>query len=214
LLRVRVPEDVNIDQSLNYLRYLPDIIIYAEPNWIYHLATYYPNDEYLNLLWGLFNIGQAQGTIGCDIDAPSAWNVFRGSTDVVVAVLGTGVNYNHPDLAENMWTNQGEIPDNDYDDDNNGYDDDVRGWDFFNQNNDPIDYHGHETHVAGIIGARGGNITGIVGVNWNIKIMPLTRTVELVKSLTDNIRVTAFVDDEGQRYRVERKATITVEISQ
>lgn len=95
-----------------------------------------------------------------------------GSSDVIVAVIDTGVDYNHIDLRNNVWRNTGEIPSNGIDDDNNGYVDDVVGWDFINQDNDPIDDNGHGTHVAGIIAAEN-NSVGTVGAAFNCKIMAI-----------------------------------------
>ena len=121
-----------------------------------------PNDPSFNELWGMEAI-----------QAPAAWDAHRGSGEIVVGVIDTGVDYNHPDLAANMWTNPGEIPGNGIDDDGNGYVDDIHGWDFAANNNDPMDDNGHGTHVAGTIGAIGDNGVGVVGVNWNVKIMAL-----------------------------------------
>ncbi|MGD1701596.1 S8 family serine peptidase [Dapis sp. BLCC M229] len=139
-----------------------------------------PNDPDFSNLWGLNNTGQTGGTIDADIDAPEAWGfvppepgVIPTGGDAVVGVVDTGVDYTHPDLDDNIWINTGEIPGNGIDDDNNGYIDDVRGWDFFNNDNDPMDGHSHGTHVAGTIGAEGDNAVGVVGVNWDVEIMPL-----------------------------------------
>ncbi|MCP3942795.1 MAG: S8 family serine peptidase [Desulfobacteraceae bacterium] len=125
-----------------------------------------PNDSYWSSLWGLHQSNDA------DIDAPEAWDISKGN-DVVIAVIDTGVDYNHPDLVQNMWTNSGEIPGNNIDDDNNGFIDDVYGWDFANGDGNPIDGHNHGTHVAGTIAAKGNNNLGVVGVNWNARIMAL-----------------------------------------
>lgn len=145
---------------------------YIEPNYIYR-ASGTPNDPRYNELWGMNNTGQTGGTNDADIDAPEAWDTQTGSDSTLIAVIDTGVDYNHPDLAANIWTNPGETPNNGVDDDNNGYIDDVRGWDFANNDNDPFDDNLHGTHVAGTIGAVGNNGIGVAGVNWRVKIMPL-----------------------------------------
>jgi hypothetical protein len=124
-------------------------------------------------LWGLHNTGQNGGTPDADIDAPEAWDTATGSADVVVAVIDSGVDYNHEDLAANMWTNPGEIPANEIDDDHNGYVDDVYGIDTCNGDSDPFDDNGHGTHCSGTIGAVGDNSIGVVGVNWDVRIMTL-----------------------------------------
>ncbi|MDH3318828.1 MAG: S8 family serine peptidase [Betaproteobacteria bacterium] len=130
-----------------------------------------PNDPSYPQLWGLDNTGQTGGKPNADIDAPEAWNVQTGGAAAPVAVIDTGVDYNHPDLAANMWINAGEIPGNGLDDDGNGYIDDVHGYDFCNADGDPMDDHGHGTHVAGTIAAFGDNGVGVVGVNWNARVM-------------------------------------------
>jgi subtilisin family serine protease/subtilisin-like proprotein convertase family protein len=113
------------------------------------------------------------GTIGADIGATEAWDITTGSSDVIVAVIDTGVDLNHPDLAANIWHNPGEITGNGIDDDGNGLVDDVNGWDFGVGDNDPDDEEGHGTGSAGMIGAVGNNGIGVSGTAWTVSILPL-----------------------------------------
>jgi subtilisin family serine protease len=145
---------------------------YIEPNYFAYINTTTPNDPEYNRLWGLNNTGQTGGTADADIDAPEAWDIETGN-NIVVGVIDSGVDYNHPDLNDNMWTNPGEIAGNGIDDDNNGYVDDIYGWDFVNNDNDPFDDNSHGTHVAGTIAAEGNNGIGVTGVSWSADIMAL-----------------------------------------
>ncbi|MCF6149238.1 MAG: S8 family serine peptidase [Candidatus Kuenenia sp.] len=145
------------------------LIKYAEPDYVMQ-ADVSPNDPSFNDLWGLHNTG-VFGTADADIDAPEAWDITTGNANIVVAVIDTGVDYTHEDLAANMWINPYEIAGNNIDDDGNGYIDDIYGIDTANKDSDPYDDNGHGTHCSGTIGAAGNNGIGIVGINWNIKIM-------------------------------------------
>lgn len=158
-----LPATANVRAVAQALRVHPDVAA-AQPNFIRQItATAPPNDPYwLNgSLWGLEKIS-----------ASAAWNNFGAGTDtVVVADIDTGVDYTHPDLAANMWTNPGEIAGNGVDDDGNGYVDDVYGIDTRNHDGDPADDHGHGTHTAGTFGAVSNNGLGVAGVSLNVRIL-------------------------------------------
>jgi subtilisin family serine protease len=172
---------------------------WAQPNRYVSLNATTPDDPLFAQDWGLDNTGQsvqsAAGTADADIDAPEAWDQTTGSANVVVGVVDTGVDYTHPDLAANIWSNPGETgggkESNGVDDDGNGYVDDWHGWNFGLGTNDPIDVVGHGTHVAGTIGAAGDNGTGVAGVNWNVQIMPL-RVADANGMLSDAAVAAAF----------------------
>ncbi len=161
--RVKLPEGLSVKDALtSYENFAA--VEYVQPNFYYHLLAT-PNDpQYTNsAMYGLGKIG-----------APQAWDLSTGSSNIVVADIDTGLRYTHEDLAANAWKNPGEINGNGVDDDNNGFIDDYYGWDFFYNDSNPIDdAGGHGTHTAGTIGAVGNNAVGVVGVNWNVKIMPL-----------------------------------------
>lgn len=143
----------------------------AEPDFVYHTCATPDDPDYLaGKLWGLHNIGQDGGTDDADIDAPEGWNARTGS-DVVVAIIDTGVRYTHEDLAANMWTNPNEIPANGIDDDGNGYIDDIHGINAITGSGNPDDDEGHGTHCAGTVGAVGNNGKGVTGVAWSAQLM-------------------------------------------
>ena len=164
-------EGLTVRQTLENLANDPKVA-YAEPDYMLTIAQVPDDPDYVQQ-YGLNNTGQTGGTANSDISIEAAWDIQTGSADIVVAIIDSGVDYNHDDLSSNIWTNPSEIPGNNIDDDRNGYVDDIRGWNFSANNNNPMDDNDHGTHVAGIIGANANNGIGIAGINWNVKIMPL-----------------------------------------
>ena len=157
---------------------LPEVE-YAEPNLEIELPDavdssllpVLPADPRFEEQWALSNSGQRGGTKGADISATLAWATTTGDDDVVVAVLDSGVDYTHEDLAPNMWKRPAGVAA--YHDAELGSVDDEDGFNAIDNASDPMDENGHGTHCAGIIGAEGGNNLGITGVNWKVRIMPL-----------------------------------------
>ena len=169
--QVRLPPEMSVTEGLERYRTLPGIEM-VQPNFVYHTQVT-PNDPRFSELYGLSKI-----------EAPTAWNTTTGSSNVVVADIDLGVDYNHEDLKDNMWRNPGETgldaqghdkATNGIDDDGNGYIDDVYGIDSINHDSDPMDdsSFSHGTHTSGTIGATGNNGKGVVGVNWTVRIMAI-----------------------------------------
>jgi subtilisin family serine protease len=208
--RVRLPKDMTVAQAVAKYRNDPEVEL-VEPNYVRRLSQATPSDTYFGLQWGLENTGQTLSdpfgcdpddpnmmnlqneavcsvtvNAGADIDATGAWGVTTGSPQVVVAVLDTGVDYFHTNLAPNIWSNPGETCSDGIDHDGDGFINDCRGWNFVNNNNDPMDFDGHGTHVAGIIGGTGTG-SGISGVNWTVKIMPVKVIDNLGEGLESDI---------------------------
>ncbi len=159
----------DVDQIASQLA-RSDVVEFVEPNYVLK-SSRLPNDPSFGQVWGLRNVAQIGGKAGSDVNAPGAWDVLTGG-DVVVAVVDTGIDYNHVDLNDNMWANPGD-PANGVDDDHNGWVDDVRGIDLANDDADPIDDSSHGTHVAGIIGGEGNNAIGASGVAWKVRMIGL-----------------------------------------
>ncbi len=173
LEHIRLGNGRSVEKAVATLQNLP-FVSYAEPDYVIRLNT---NDPYYSSQWGLENSGQtilsSTGTYDADINADLAWSTTTGDPDLVVAVIDTGVDYSHVDLINNIWTNPDEIAGNGIDDDGNGYIDDIHGYDFFSNESDPDDEHGHGTHVSGTICAESNNGIGVSGVAWQCKIMAL-----------------------------------------
>ena len=163
-------------------------VAYAEPNYILEdaFAAATPTDTFFPIQWALNNVGQFSTTPDADIDALEAWNVTTGSPDVLVAVIDSGVMFDHPDLATNIWTNPFETAGDGIDNDGNGYVDDVHGIDAEGRTGDPTDFDIHGTAVAGIIGATAYD-QGVVGVAPGVRMIPIKL------SHTDNIKTSAVV---------------------
>ena len=194
-------DDADVNTVAGQYAAMSDAVVYAEPNYQIKLddpvqkespndllfresTASHPNDPQFGDQWALNNLGQDGGKERADIDALKAWEKQKGSKDVVVAVLDTGVDYTHVDLIENMWIRPANLPA--YTDNELGTFNDLNGFDATNADggpypekgqgtlmSDPMDDNGHGTHCAGIIGAEGDNGVGIAGVNWHVKIMPL-----------------------------------------
>lgn len=162
LYRVKIDPQLSMDKAIQmYLA--TGLVLTAERHGVRTLHQHIPNDTGFPQQWGL-----------TAIKAPDGWEISRGSEDVIIAVIDTGVDYRHPDLQKNIWINPAEAGGKaGVDDDKNGYVDDIYGWDFAENNNQPLDMDGHGTHIAGTIGAVTDNSTGISGVCSKVKLMVL-----------------------------------------
>lgn len=185
-LHLKLPAGVTTEEAMAALA-KDERVAFAVPNNTYPLpdaidepggfgpedaAT--PNDLHKDL-YGLHNTGQTGGKVDSDIDAPEAWALHTGRNQAeggpIIAIIDTGIDLNHPDLKDNLWTNPGEIPGDGIDNDGNGVIDDVHGYNAADDNGNNQDKQGHGTHVAGTIGAVGNNGIGVVGVNHKANLM-------------------------------------------
>ncbi len=201
IYRLRVPLESDILSFIHEYASYPDVV-YAEPNGIVHPCCV-PNDAHFCVQWSLDNTGQmilgnVAGFPDADIDAPEAWDIGRGSPAVVIAIIDSGIDYTHPDLASRIWMNTNEIQGNGIDDDYNGFIDDVIGWNFPHNDNDPKDGHGHGTLCAGTAAAVTDNGIGIASAGWNCTIMPVQIANESwVAYWTDIAAAIKYAADNG-----------------
>ncbi|MCE9537928.1 MAG: S8 family peptidase [Bacteroidetes bacterium] len=161
-----------------------------------------PNDPQFGLMWDMKNTGQSGGTPLADIQATEAWDITTGGLTaqgdtIVVAVIDGGFDLNQQDL--NFWKNRDEIPNNSIDDDNNGYIDDYDGWNGSNAT-DNFSVASHGTHVSGTVGAKGNNGIGVTGVNWNVKVMPVSYGSSGGGFEANVVSSYAFVMDQRREY--------------
>ncbi|HJZ67802.1 MAG TPA: S8 family serine peptidase, partial [Blastocatellia bacterium] len=176
---IKLDQNADVGQIVSELR-MRDDVEYAEPNYLVTFGSVIPNDPNFWEQWPLFNSGDTlnecnpnyYATANADIKAYQAWDITVGSPDVIIAVVDTGIDLTHPDIARNIYTNPREIPGNGIDDDHNGYVDDVHGYNVAEQNGDTSDAVGHGTQIAGIIAAEMNNRIGIAGVCQS-KILPV-----------------------------------------
>ena len=150
----------SLEAVQNWLRQDAEVASFEQD--AYRAADRTANDPQAGSQWALTKIS-----------AQNAWNISTGSSSVVVGVIDTGIDYNHVDLAANIWTNAGEVANNGIDDDGNGFVDDIHGYDFVNRDGSPLDDNGHGTHVAGTIAAVGNNGVGVTGVTWSTQVMAM-----------------------------------------
>ena len=173
---INLESDKQIEELIELYR-LTDLFEYVEQNFVGHGHGYSqttPNDTFFNRQWSHYNDGTfslSNSTVDADIDSELAWDITQCNSNLIIAILDSGLKLDHPEFAGRIWTNPSEVQDGS-DTDSNGFIDDINGgWDFVNNDNNPTDDHGHGTNVAGIAVASGNNSNGYAGVNWNSKIM-------------------------------------------
>ena len=206
LLRIKLPAGIDYSEAVAAMAD-DSRVAYAEPNLVYTLPEVQhgqeqqqgqeppkdptnPNDPDFNKLWGMNNDGQTGGTAGADVSAKEAWAITTGDgsdNGPLIAVIDTGVDYTHPDLAANMWTNPGEIPGDGIDNDGNGVIDDVHGYNAFADSGDPMDGHSHGTHCSGTIAGVGNNGVGVTGVMHDANLMAVKIFSDAGRTSTDAI---------------------------
>lgn len=168
---VRLPAGMTVPRARRLYRSRPDVL-YAEPDYYRYAlqSPVMPNDPLYPDMWDLHNPGQSGGTIGADIHAPEAWSLSTGSSNVVVAVIDSGIAYTHPDLSANVWSSPGSytVP---LSTGSITCAAGTHGLNAITRKCDPLDDNSHGTHVSGTIGASGNNGIGAVGINWRVQVM-------------------------------------------
>jgi subtilisin family serine protease len=198
LVRLKLPPSLCVDDALEMFRDIPEVV-FSEPNFLVRTSGV-PNDPSFDKQWALDNGGGQGGMADADIDAVEAWDKNVGSASVVVAVVDEGIDFNHPDLSQNIRVNTDEIPGNGIDDDQNGFVDDVHGWDFYHDDNTVFDDAAedrHGTEVAGIIGAVGNNGIGTAGICWTVSILPVKFIANGSGTVADAVLALNYAVNEG-----------------
>jgi len=216
LARVSLGAGVDMETAMKAMKQNPNVL-YVEPNYIYRPSvvsndTYYTNGS----LWGMYSndspsaVGPANTTNQFGSQAEKAWNTnITGNANVIIGVIDEGMQFNHPDLIDNAWLNPFEVDGDGIDNDGNGYIDDMRGWDFVSNNNSVYDgtADDHGTHVAGTIGATGGNGTGVVGVNWDVTMISLKFLGATGGTTANAVKALDYVTDLKNRHGINIVAT-------
>src|SRR5688572_11299809 len=205
---VRIPPGLAVADAVRGLQG-DSAVTFAEPNWIYTHGLVSNDPYYTNgSLWGMYSATSTPAN-AFGSRAAQAWAAGNvGSSSVYVGIIDEGV-MPHDDLAVNLWTNPGEVAGNGVDDDGNGYVDDVRGWDFDGNNNTTYDgsQDDHGTHVAGTIGAAGGNASGVAGVNWNVTMIPAKFLGRRGGTTANAVKALDYLRDLKSRYGINLVAT-------
>jgi subtilisin family serine protease len=208
--RIALPAGTSVPQAIATLQRAPGVR-YAEPDWLLR-PTATSNDPAVTggRTWGLYGASTSPNN-AFGSDAMTAWAANRtGSRDIIVGVVDTGTDISHPDLKDNIFTNPGEIPGNGIDDDKNGYVDDTNGWDFhYNDRTvyDSANSDSHGTHVAGTIGAVGGNGIGVAGVNWQVTMVPAKFLGPNGGSLSNAVKALDYLTDLKRRHNLNLVAS-------